>query len=74
MFKGLIDILMEDGLFLMQVNFTIRPVKPEDWPMLATLMPWLQETERELHINRSPGAEICEAHLAYVEALAREQK
>lgn len=58
----------------MQINFTIRPAKPEDRPMLATLMQLLQETERELHTNRSIGAEICESHLAYLEALAREQQ
>ncbi len=57
----------------MQAKFTIRPAKPEDRPALVTLMQLLQETERELHTNRSPGAEISDAHFAYLEELSREQ-
>ena len=57
----------------MQANFTIRAAKLEDRPVLVTLMELLQDAERELHLNRSLGSEVSDAHLAYLEELVREQ-
>ncbi|MBE9155961.1 GNAT family N-acetyltransferase [Nodosilinea sp. LEGE 06152] len=57
----------------MQANFTIRTARPEDRPVLVTLMELLQDAEHELHLNRSLGAEIGDAHFAYLEELVREQ-
>jgi ribosomal protein S18 acetylase RimI-like enzyme len=57
----------------MQANFTIRTAKPEDRPTLVKLMELLQEAERQLHVNRPPGSEISDAHLAYLEELASTQ-
>jgi ribosomal protein S18 acetylase RimI-like enzyme len=57
----------------MQANFTIRTAKLEDRPVLVTLMKLLQDAERELHLNRSLGSEVSDAHFAYLEELVREQ-
>ena len=57
----------------MQANFTIRVAKLEDRAALVTFMALLQEAERALHLSRTLGAELGEAHLAYLEALVREQ-
>ncbi|MBD2463124.1 GNAT family N-acetyltransferase [Oscillatoria sp. FACHB-1407] len=57
----------------MNIDFTIRTAKPEDRSTLVTLMELLQDAECALHSNRSPGSEMGDAHLAYLEELVREQ-
>ena len=57
----------------MQVNFTIRIAQLEDRLALVRLMEALQDAERELSLNRSPGFAVGDAHLAYLEELVREQ-
>jgi len=57
----------------MQPHFTIRTAREDDRPALVMLMELLQDTECKLHPNRSPGAEIGDGHLAYLEARVREQ-
>ncbi|WNZ25208.1 GNAT family N-acetyltransferase [Leptolyngbya sp. NK1-12] len=58
----------------MPANFTIRLAKLEDRSVLVGLMVALQETERKLHSNRTSGAEMADAHFAYLETLVREQR
>lgn len=48
-------------------EYSVRAAVPEDRPALAGLMAELQEYERGLESNRTPGAEIARQHMAYLE-------
>ncbi|WP_199333457.1 GNAT family N-acetyltransferase [Oculatella sp. FACHB-28] len=54
-------------------SFTVRTAKSEDRLFLVTLMAALQDAERELSPNRTPGSEMGDAHLAYLEETVEQQ-
>lgn len=52
----------------------VRDARAEDRPTLVRFMAELQEVERALRFDRSPGADIADPHLAFLEDLAAEHQ
>jgi GNAT superfamily N-acetyltransferase len=50
----------------------MRDARPGDRPTLVAFMAALQEFERGMEPNRTPGAEMADSHLAALEAWAAE--
>jgi hypothetical protein len=50
----------------------LRAARPEDRPALVAFMAALQDFEREIEPNRTPGAEMADKHLAGLEAWVAE--
>ncbi|MUG95172.1 GNAT family N-acetyltransferase [Scytonema sp. UIC 10036] len=57
----------------MSLYFTIRSAEPQDRPVLVKLMELLQDTESDLHPNRSSGSQIGNEHFAYLEEIVKKQ-
>lgn len=56
----------------MTPDLIVRDARAEDRPALVRFMASLQDFERAIEPNRTPGAEMADGHLAYLEGWAAE--